>query len=45
MGQDGKQRTTYTMTFLKKDENGGIVDKKKVSLPIPVTEKKEEQKK
>ncbi|WP_082994713.1 DUF6443 domain-containing protein [Aquimarina megaterium] len=43
-GQEGKQRTTYTMTFLKKDENGSITDKKKVSLPIPVTEKKEEEK-
>ncbi|WP_109436435.1 RHS repeat domain-containing protein [Aquimarina sp. AU119] len=43
IGQDEKQRTTYTMTFLKKDENGSIVDKKKVSLPIPVTKKEEEK--
>ncbi len=43
MGEDKKQRTTYTMTFLKKDEDGSIVDKKKVSLPIPVTKKEDEK--
>ncbi|MFW0739896.1 RHS repeat domain-containing protein, partial [Flavobacterium sp. T12S277] len=40
MGQGDKQRTTYTMSATKTDEEGALLGSKKVALPIPIVPKK-----
>ncbi|WP_349362239.1 M91 family zinc metallopeptidase [Flavobacterium tructae] len=40
MGQGDKQRTTYTMSATKTDEEGALLGSKKVPLPIPIVPQK-----
>jgi hypothetical protein len=38
MGQGDKQRTTYTFSATKTDEEGALLGHKKIAVPVPVTQ-------